>query len=209
MNIYDDNFFYQETAEPIVDSILMLLSQGIQSFESYEQWLYDAPLSSEEENYQHFNWRFSVLRTNDAPEWNYDIIGFAGRDCFDEPSVEVGIILPKGKHQKKIKIKRAELFDVVSHEILHLAQNIENSVFHRNKKEKGKLSYFLDPFEIEAFHVGIRAQSKLANLKFEDVARSYLRRSWPEGDCHDIDRVVTAWKDTKFEAFQSNLKYSL
>lgn len=205
MNINDPNFFYQDTAEVIVDSIISLFGQGIKHFESYEQWVYNIPISSEEEDYRHFNWRFEVCRS-EMKEFEYDFFGLAGRDHFDEPSIDISIVLPKGKHQKKIKIDRAELFDVVAHELHHIAQNIENNNFSRSTKVAGKLSYFLDPYEIEAFHVGIRAHSAMSGRSFQDIALEYIRKSWEEGTKEQVQKVLDSWLNTDFAAFKNNLQ---
>ena len=176
MDIHDQNFFYQEAAEDVVTSILGLCKQGIKSFESHECWPYAIPISTDEEDYRHFNWKFEVFRSDELSDEAYDLIGFAGRDCFDEPSIEIGVVLPKGKHQKKTDLCRASLFDVVCHELHHLAQNIDNNHYSRPSKEEGKISYFLDPFEIEAFHIGTRAHAAMSGLEFDEIARSYVRK---------------------------------
>lgn len=211
MDIHNSNFFYQEAAEPVVESILALMNQGVKEFESYDIWPYDVPISDPEDNHNHFNWRFSVCRAEEdfSSALKYDIIGSAGRDCFDEPSISIGIIIPRGKHQKKILVDRAELFDVVSHELHHIAQNIDNNTYQKNIKETGRLTYFLDPFEIEAFHVGIRAQSCFSGRSFRSIARDYLRRAWPECRKEDLERIVYTWENTSFPAFAQNLKLKL
>ena len=207
MNIHDKNFFYQDAAESVVDSIISLFNQGIKDFESYDIWPYDIAISSEAEDYRHFNWRYDVCRAeSDDVDFVYDFFGLAGRDCYDEPSINITIVLPKRKHQKKVVINRAELFDVVTHEMHHLAQNIENNSFDRRPKEDGKLSYFLDPFEIEAFHVGIRAHSALSGRSFDDIAREYITKSWAEGTLKEIEKVIKAWKSTDFGAFENNYR---
>lgn len=206
MDIHDQDFYYQDAAEVIVDSILSLFRQGVKNFESYEIWPYNIPISSEEEDYRHFNWRYEVCRSSADEDFKYDFFGTAGRDCFDEPSIDVTIVIPPKRHQKKVVINRAELFDVVSHEIHHLAQNIENNCFDRRVKEVGRLSYFLDPFEIEAFHIGTRARSRLTGESFESIAFEYVRKSWPDGTSEQVKKVVDAWKHTKFKAFLNNLK---
>ncbi len=210
MEINDKNFFYQDAAEPIVDSILSLMSQGIKDFESYDHWPYDISISDAEDDHRHFNWSFSVCRARDefVNDLVYDIVGSAGKDCFDEPSIAIAIVIPSGKHQKKINVNRNELFDVVSHELHHIAQNIDSNVYQKNTIETGRLSYFLDPFEIEAFHIGTRAQARLTGESFFDIANKYLQKAWPEGTSNEIERVIKAWQATDFPAFNQNLKNS-
>jgi len=205
ININDKGFFYQEIAETIVDSILEMLQRGIKSFESYEQWPYNVPISSDEEDYRYFNWTMNVVRS-DSANFKYDLFGIAGRDYADEPSVGITIVLPKGKHAKRTKIDRSELFDAVSHELHHLAQNMENNSYMKEGQHTGKLAYLLDPYEIEAFHIGIRAQAHLSGRSFESIAREYIQRSWPEGTKSQVNRVYTAWKDTDFPVFKQNME---
>ena len=208
MNINDPEFFYQDTASTVVDSIISLFNQGIKKFESYDQWVYDVPISNEEEDYRHFNWRYEVCRSETKEDFEYDFFGLAGRDYYDEPSIEIRIVLPRGRHQKKVLLDRAELFDVVAHELHHLAQNIENNSYNKKTSEKGRLSYFLDPYEIEAFHIGIRAHAALTGKSFREVASKYIKKSWEEGTDAQIERVLDAWMNTKFGAFANNFKNS-
>lgn len=208
IDINDASFFYQDTAADIVNSILNLMKSGVKEHESYAAWNYDIPISDEEEKYVHFNWYFSIDRIDEMAFpfcKKYDIIGSAGRDYFDEPSIEITIILCKGLHQKKIEILYAELFDVVAHELHHIAQNIDNNHYDYLLKEEGKLSYFLDPSEIEAFHIGIRAHAYLSDRSFEEIATSYIQITWPAGTESEILRVVKAWKETTFPIYQQNL----
>lgn len=208
MNILDKEFYYQDTASVIVDSILSLISQGVKNFESYESWIYTAPLSYEEE-YSHFNWRYNVCRIDDknwVTESGYDLYGLAGKDFCDEPSIEISVAIPKGKHQKRINFDRSELFDVVAHELHHLAQNIEGNCYPRpDNNHSGRLSYLLDPYEVEAFHIGIRARSALTGRSFESIAYDYISKSWPEGDKNQIEEVIKEWKNTDFPAFRNNI----
>jgi len=208
ISIEEEGFFYQENAAVIVDSIIELFESGIKSFESYDQWQYDVPISSLEESYTHFNWYFEVSRAVVSDiTFEYSFFGLAGRDYFDEPSITITIVIPKGKHQKKIKIDRAELFDVVAHELHHLAQNMENNSYDRSLKHTGEnasLSYLLDPYEIEAFHIGIRAQSQLSGKSFELIASSYIKEAWKETTQEHIDLIINAWKTTSFPVFKQN-----
>tara|TARA_R110001592_G_scaffold123321_6_gene331118 strand:+ start:87 stop:707 length:621 start_codon:yes stop_codon:yes gene_type:complete len=203
ININDENFFYQESAEDIVDSIIDLFEQGVTNFESYEQWPYTKKIVDEDEDVHHFNWYLDVARS-DSKDFVYSLFGLAGRDFCDEPSITVTIVLPKGKHQKSVKLKRHELFDVVSHELHHLAQNIENNHQERKSDYSGKLSYLMDPYEIEAFHIGIRAHSALSDKSFEEIAEDYIRSTWSKGTQDQIITVVQAWKNTDFQVFNKN-----
>ena len=143
---------------------------------------------------------------SDSKDFKYDLFGIAGRDYTDEPSIGITIVLPKGKHKRKIKLNRAELFDVVAHELHHLAQNMENNSYTRGSNHTGKLAYLLDPYEIEAFHIGIRAHAHFSGKSFNTIAEEYIHNSWPEASKNQIEEVLVAWRDTDFPAFQQNME---
>ena len=205
IKILDENFFYSDMAEGITESILMLNQQSIKSFENYSEWLYDVSISEDDAKF--INWTMNVVRSSELSV-SYDIIGSAGRDETDEPSIDITIVLPEKVHQNKIKIKYDELFEVVAHELHHLAQNIDNNSFSRETGEKGRLNYLLDPFEIEAFHIGIRAQSALTGRSFDKIAREYITKSSAGAgiSLEDIERVINTWENTSFPAFMQNKK---
>lgn len=206
ININDETFFYQETAKTIVDSILELFNKGIKRFESYEQWDYNVPISDPDESYCYFNWDYEVVRadTNKA-DFKYSFFGSAGKDCHDEPSISISIVIPKAKHQKKIAIDYAELFDVVAHELHHLAQNIDNNHYpYSLNNQQGKLSYLLDPYEVEAFHIGIRAHAALSDRTFDEIAEKYIKETWAEGSQDQINLIINTWKTTTFPIFKQN-----
>ena len=50
IDINDKSFFYQEAANDIVNSILMLMNDGIKDYESYSLWNYNIPISDVEES---------------------------------------------------------------------------------------------------------------------------------------------------------------
>ena len=205
IDIKDKGFFYQGIAEPIVDRIFCLMNENVKDFEDYSPWIYETSISNDDEDYNHFNWRMKVVRSN-SKDFNYSFYGLAGRDYCDEPSITITIVLPKGKHQKSIKLSRPELYDVVSHELHHLAQNMESNHYTRDWEESNaSLAYLLDPYEIEAFHIGIRAQSALSGKCFNDVAKEYIRSIGYKVTEEQIDIIVSKWKNTDFPVYNHNL----
>ena len=204
IDVTNQSFFYQETAQPIVDAIIRLMKEGTKEYDSYSAWVYDTSISDEYEDFEHFNWNMEVAR-NPCKDFEYSLFGIAGRDGCDEPSITITIVLPKGRHQKSIILDYAELYDVVSHEIHHLAQNIDNNTYSmtQNYKEK-KLTYLLDPFEIESFHIGIRAHSAISGKSFYDISRKYIISTWPEDSEEQIKQVIDAWQHTDFPVFRNN-----
>ena len=207
ININDEGFFYQETAEIIVEQVLSCFQNNVKNFEDFYQWEYNVPISSEEEDHHHFNFYFRIVRADTKDEdFQYAFFGSAGRDFCDEPSIDLNVLIPKGKHQNKVKIDRNELFDVIAHELHHLAQNNDNNTYRNDKLYSGKMAYLLDPCEIEAFHIGIRARIFLTGRTFEDIGLEYMDMIWPEGSQEDKNTVINEWKNTDFPVFNQNIK---
>ena len=164
------------------------------------------PISDEDENYHHVNWYFKIVRADtDEKDFKYSFFGSAGRDLCDEPSIDIVVVLPKGRHQKKVSLNKEELFDVVAHELHHIAQNCDVNPFYKENTYKGKMRYLLDPIEIEAFHIGIRARVALTGKSFETIAQEYLDITWPEGDQLNKTKVISEWKNTDFPVFTQNI----
>ena len=60
---------------------------------------------------------------------------------------------------------------VIAHELHHLAQDFELAEYII---PDNIVDYFLSPIEIEAFHVGFRAESAQSNTSIEECIRKYL-----------------------------------
>ena len=70
--------------------------------------------------------------------------------------------------------------------------------------EDEKFSYFLDPMEIEAFHIGFRAQSELSGSCFSKLAHDYLSQAASSKlSKEEILKVVSVWKETDYPVFSS------
>ena len=70
------------------------------------------------------------------------------------------------------KYKYAEIAGVVAHELHHLTQNFDIAI--RPKEYSPIVNYFLNPIEIEAFHIGFRAEADISDKTIDACIRKYL-----------------------------------
>ncbi len=198
ININSSDFYYQEISEPLTDQVLDLIKSNCKEFFDYFSWVYNHPIDNEG---RPVGFKLKVVRSESQILRGYDIWGSAGFDECAELSIWITIVIPPRVWQKNIVIDRAELLGTISHELHHIAQSLQN--LDLENKESGKLKYFLDPCEIEAFHIGVRAQSKLSGIAFSSLAKKYLTLAAPGLERQCIDRVVDAWRTTEFPLFQN------
>jgi len=203
MNLNDPNFFYNDLTQIIGGEILLSLSNSVKKHSNSELWLY--PTSFEKRESEILYWSYEVFRldTDSTSEW--DIYANAGPDSSCEPTIEMSLFLKKGKWVKNHTISQAELFGVIAHEIHHIAQGYI-PISENELKPSDQLSYFLDPREKEAFHIGFRAQSFYSGRSIEDCMTDYLgprvdlniltkeqsrkiTREWLDVDWHIVENV--------------------
>tara|TARA_Y100000593_G_scaffold84258_1_gene159457 strand:+ start:1084 stop:1707 length:624 start_codon:yes stop_codon:yes gene_type:complete len=202
IKINDRSFFYQDMAANIAESINSLLKNNTKEYFDYCSWIYDHPIDSED---SFVNWTLKVLRSKEMNA-KYDIWGSAGMNEFCEPSIDIAIVLPSKVWQKNVAIKRSELIGTIAHELHHIAQSKANQNTYQKNDSNCQISYFKDPFEIEAFHIGIRAQSIIDDKTFEEVAYSYLSAAGKDIPEKDIFEIISQWKNTDFSIFKSSTK---
>ena len=195
------DFFYDEVSRPITDQILRSVKSGLKHFEGDIFWPYDVPIL---EDLKYINWSYKIVRSSEVSK--PDFWATAGVNESFEPSLEIAIVLKKGQHQKSVLIDRSELFGVVVHELHHIAQNVEKigHFFARPKPSPGKLEYFTDPVEVEAFDLGFRAQSHMSNKSYRQIVREYLaqHRLSPE----DINHIEKLWRNSTYPVFRKNME---
>lgn len=196
IQISSPGFFYQQLAGPITDSIISLMKSNIKSHSDTIDWPYNHIIDDE---YNYVNWNFKLSRSKSLQR-SYDIWATAGLDECAEPAIDINVVLPAYVRQKSVAIDRPELFGTVAHELHHIAQNTQSDYAIKRVNSNEVLDYFLDPFEIEAFHIGFRAQSAMSGLIFSDIARHYLRNyKLTEGS---LTKIVEAWQNTDFPIFK-------
>jgi len=196
IQINKPSFFYQHLAGPITDSIISLMKNNIKSHSDTIDWIYNHKIDDE---YNYVNWNFKLSRSKSLQR-SYDIWATAGLDECAEPAIDINIVLPAHARQKSIVIDRPELFGTVAHELHHIAQNTQSDYAIKRVSSNKVLDYFLDPFEIEAFHIGFRAQSALSGAIISDIARHYLRNYKLSES--NLTKIVTAWQNTDFPIFE-------
>jgi len=198
IDISDPAFFYQNMAVGFADQILDVIKSNCKEYFDYSFWEYNHPIDSEDMT---VGIKLNVVRSK-ACTSKYDIWASAGLDESAELCVNITVVMPPKVWQKNVSIDKAELVGILSHELHHIAQSNCLDSYPANMK-KGKMSYFLDPFEVEAFHIGFRAQSFFSGESFEDLASRYIELTAPNLDRDKINFVVKTWQQTKFEMFES------
>jgi len=206
INIESKDFFYQPLARKIADEIWESLSNGDKEHYSDHHWIYETRIHNDS------RWvivTYQIARYEDI-EYDYDIWAGAGPNEMDEPSVNFTFIMQKGKHIKKHKIPYAELYATVAHELHHIAQNINEKGETFLSRIRGqldpdrKLSYFLCPVEIEAFHIGLRAESYFTGEDFETITRRYLK-NYVELTDENVNQIINAWLNPGFNIYNAEI----
>lgn len=207
IDIESKDFFYQPLARQIADEIWASLSNGDKDHYSDHHWLYETRIHN---NSKWVIVTYQIARYEDI-EYDYDIWASAGPNENDEPSVNFTFIMQKGKHIKKHKIPYAELYATVAHELHHVAQNINEKgeaflARIRGQLDPGKkLTYFLCPVEVEAFHIGLRAESHFTGEDFETIMRRYLR-NYVELTAENVNQIINAWLNPDFKVYYTDIE---
>ena len=202
INLNNKDFFYEEISKGIADQIVHLMLRGIDQFMEYEVWEYDIDIADSEYEKPIIKWVFNVSRVPhdvfEASGREYDIVATAGYDECGELSIYLTVLLKKGAWIKKAKLDYAELVGVIAHEIHHITQN-EKSILtdgYEGDDENQDMQYFLDPSEIEAFHVGFRAQCAISGEDMKTAMLAYL--TYRELNQKQLNRIVEAWLNVEF-----------
>ena len=198
IDISDSNFFYQDMSVDLANQILDLLQSNCKEYFDYGFWKYNHPIDSDDPL---VGLHLKVVRST-ACTSKYDIWATAGLNESAELCVNITVVLPPKVWQKNVCIDRAELIGIISHELHHVAQSNCTETFPTNRR-KEKMSYFLDPYEVEAFHIGFRAHSHFSGRSFENLAEQYIRLTASNLTRDEINFVVKTWQETSFEVFES------
>ena len=205
INVFNESFFYKEESFKIAQRLIESLAMGFEDYNGYIPWEYNHSILNNE---NFISWTYNIIRDDSEfiKKRGFDIWASAGPDEYDEPSIHVTFVIPKGKWIKKINIPFPTLVGVIAHEIHHLAQNnpkllIETSP---NKDENicEKMKYFLDPIEVEAFHIGFRAESILSGVSSKVLMTDYLKCFL---DDYQISHVLNSWLNPSFNIIKESL----
>ena len=162
------DFYYNNLVHQITEDILENLSLSINYDQTQYVWPYDIKIDDEEE---YINFTYSVSRIPTNQFIKNDIIGSSGLDECCLPHIKIQMLTQERKWIKNHNYKYSEIANVVAHELHHLTQDF--SLVDYNFGET-IVDYFLNPIEIEAFHIGFRAESCLSSKSIEDCIRYYL-----------------------------------
>ena len=167
--INEKNFYYNDLTKEITDYILENLDLSINYDQNQYHWPYNLKIDDEEE---YLNFTYSVCRIPSIHFVKDDIIGSSGLDSCYLPHIDIKMLLQERKWLKNHKYKYAEIAGVVAHELHHLTQNFDIAI--RPKKYSPIVNYFLNPIEIEAFHIGFRAEADISDKTIDACIRKYL-----------------------------------
>jgi len=203
INLNDKTFFYEELSRSVADQIIHLASKGIDMFLEYEVWEYDIDIAENEYEKPIIKWVYNVARVPSKvfaeSGREYDLTATAGYDECGELSIYINLILKKGAWIKKVEINYAELVGVIAHEIHHITQN-DKDILHaeyQGDDDNKDMQYLLEPAEIEAFHIGFRAQCAISGEDMTTAMLAYL--AYRELNNKQLDEVVSAWSNIIFE----------
>ena len=202
INLNDKTFFDEEISRAVADQIIYLSSKGIDMFLEYEVWEYDIDIAENEYEKPIIKWVYNVARVSAdvfaESGREYDLTATAGYDECGELSIYINLILKKGAWLKKVKIDYAELVGVIAHEIHHITQNDKDILCaaYQGDDDNEVMHYLLDPAEIEAFHIGFRAQCAISGEDMRTAMLAYL--AYRELNNKQLNEVVNAWVNVDF-----------
>jgi hypothetical protein len=166
--INKQDFYYNELVHEITDDIIENLLLSIRYDQKQYHWPYNLKIDDEEE---YLNFTYSTRRILSKNFIKNDITGSSGLDECCLPHVKIQMLLQERKWMRNHDYKYSQIAGVVAHELHHLTQDFSlvNYSFGESIVE-----YFLNPIEIEAFHVGFRAEANLSSVAIEDCIKRYL-----------------------------------
>ena len=187
MNLHDENFYYNDLTQFISDRIHECIGEGLKANYGYVYWPYPVEILNESNTVQ-YSWQIHRAAIN----YRWDVLGFAGANESFEPSIDLHFVLQKGIWSKRAGIDVGTIKNVVAHELHHIAQNSDGN---SDPKTESPFQYFMLPHEIEAFHIGFRAQADYCNVSSESLMEDYLQARIAYGDLtvDQADEVVAAW----------------
>lgn len=189
--INDLNFYYNELADKIAEDIFANLSDGIKWDQTQYEWPYDL-IIEKEEDLRYFNFTFSVERISKKDFIKNDIVASSGLDEACMPHIKVHMIMEEKKWIKNHDYNYAQLIGVISHELHHLVQDFDLVEY---KLPDNIIDYFLNPIEIEAFHIGFRAESDQNLEPIENSIKRYLDNFLNDGRISEkeYEKIFVKW----------------
>ena len=164
------SFYYNKLASKITDDIFDNLNDGIKWDQTQYDWPYDLSIDKEED-FRYLNFTYLVNRIPKKDFVKNDIIGSSGLDEICMPHVKIHMLMQERKWIKNYDYKYAQVIGVISHELHHLVQDFDLVEY---QMPDNLIDYFLNPIEVEAFHIGFRAEASQSGKSIEECIRKYL-----------------------------------
>jgi hypothetical protein len=189
--INENNFYYNELATKITDDIFENLNYGIKWDQTQYDWMYDISIDKEE-NLRYMNFTYSVDRIPKHEFTRNDIIGSSGLDEICIPHIKIHMLMEARKWIKSKYFDYAQVLGVIAHELHHLAQDFDLIEY---EMPDTLIGYFLNPIEIEAFHIGFRAESAQSGKTIEDCIRKYLNNFLNDNRItkKEYEKILVKW----------------
>ena len=189
--INDLSFYYNELSDKIADDIFSNLSDGIKWDQTQYEWPYDL-IIEKEEDLRYLNFTFSVERISKKDFIKNDIIASSGLDEACMPHIKVHMLMEERKWIKNHDYDYAQVMGVISHELHHLTQDFELIDYDI---PNNIIDYFLNPIEIEAFHIGFRAESDQNLEPIENSIKRYLDNFLKDDRINkeEYEKILVKW----------------
>jgi hypothetical protein len=185
------SFYYNKLATKITDDIFDNLNDGIKWDQTQYEWPYDL-LIDKEEDFNYLNFTYSVERIPEKDFIKNDIIGSSGLDEACMPHVKINMLTKERKWIKNCDYDYSQVIGVVAHELHHLTQDFELVNY---QMPDNIVDYFLNPIEIEAFHIGFRAESGQNSEPIELPIKRYLENFLINGliNQKEYEKILVNW----------------
>ena len=185
------SFYYNKLAETIANDILDNLELGIKIDETQYEWPYELLIDKEDEDTKYFNFTFGIDRIPSKHFIKNDVVATSGLDECCMPHIKMQFMLQENKWIKKHDYTYSQIIGVVAHELHHLSQDFDLVDFTAGNITE----YFLNPIEIEAFHIGFRAEADNSNKSIKECIESYLNNFLDDEriTTEDYKKIIVKW----------------
>ena len=185
------NFYYNKLATKITDDIFDNLNDGIKWDQTQYEWMYDLKIDKEED-FQYLNFSYEVERIPKKDFIKNDIIGSSGLDEICMPHIKIYMLIQEKKWIKNYDYEYSQVVGVIAHELHHLTQDFDLIEY---QMPDNLVEYFLNPIEVEAFHIGFRAESAQTDESIETRIRKYLDNFLHDNRItkQEYENIVVKW----------------
>ena len=189
--INDISFYYNKLASKITDDIFDNLNDGIKWDQTQYDWPYDL-IIDKEEDVRYLNFTFSIERIPKKDFIQNDTIGSSGLDEIGMPHIKIRMLMEEKKWIKNHDYNYGQVIGVIAHELHHLTQDFELVDY---SMPDNIVDYFLNPIEIEAFHVGFRAESIQNSESIQNCIERYLDNFLKDNRINqkEYEKILVNW----------------